>query len=316
MKELDFLEIIKNKINNSSYIGDDCAFLSDLDIFVTQDTIVQDIHFSLDTITPYLLGRKAVSVNFSDLSAALADPKYITISISVPKLTKNSFIEELYRGINDICNEFNADIIGGDITGSDKVVISVCAIGKKVSQYITSRSYAKKGDFIVATGSFGASAAGLHSLQNFLYADDILINAHLNPIARVKEAKMAAEIINSNIAAMDCSDGLIDSLYKIALSSKHSLSIDMNKVPVKNEVKEYCFRNNLDYKKLVKWGGEDYELILCVSEEIYNKLDKNLFTLIGKVQNKDTNPSVIIINGNNQEKITKSIFETNSFNHF
>lgn len=316
MKELNFIEIIKQKLDDSSYLGDDCAFLDDLDIFVTQDSLVENVHFSLNTITPYLLGRKSVSVNLSDLSAALALPKYITVSLSLPKNTKNSFVDELYKGINDVCREYNVKVIGGDITGSKEVVISICAIGKKISNYITSRSFAKQNDCIVVTGSFGASAAGFHSLANFLFAENTLLNAHLNPTPRLKEAEIIRNIISKNIAMMDCSDGLIDALYKTAQNSKHSLCIDINKVPVLNEVKSYCKRNSLDYKKFAMWGAEDYELLFCIDEKSYDKLDKDNFTLIGKVLNKSVSPAVIVKDENKTENITKDIFEYNSFNHF
>lgn len=316
MKEITFIDIIKNKLNDSSYIGDDCAFLSELNLFVTQDTLVEDVHFSLYTTSSYLLGRKSVSVNLSDLAAALAIPKYITVSLSVPKNTSNIFIEEFYRGINDVCQEYNVKVIGGDITGSNKVVISICAIGKKQSNFITSRSYAKENDYIVVTGNFGASAAGFHSLSNFLYAEDSLIQAHLNPIPRIIESKILAYAIFQNIAMMDCSDGLVDALYKIALNSKHSMYIDINKVPILSEVKEYCKRNSLDYKHLAKWGAEDYELLFCIDEKTYSALNKDFFTCIGKVYEKNIQPCVIIKDGNKQELITKQVFETNSFNHF
>lgn len=316
MKELEFLDIIKNSLSCKSFIGDDCAFLDELDIFVTHDTLVEDVHFSLYTTSPYLLGRKAVNVNLSDLAAALAKPKYITVSLSMPKTTKNSFVSELYRGINDVCNEQGIKVIGGDITGSDKVIISVCAIGKKVCLYQSSRSNAKKGDVILVTGQFGSSSAGLHALSQFLYAGDSLLNAHLNPQARLKEASILASKIDSDITVMDCSDGLVDALYKVSLASKHSLRVDINRVPVSDSLKEYCLRNNLNYKDFVKWGGEDFELLICVSEKIYSLLDENLFKCIGYVENKDLNPSVIIDDLGNYEQITKSIFEKNSFNHF
>ena len=178
MKELNFLNIIKSTLDNSSFIGDDCAYLDDLDIFVTQDTLIEDIHFSLYTTTPYLLGRKSVSVNLSDLAASLSVPKYITVSLSMPKLTKDSFVSELYRGINDVCRENDIQVIGGDITGAENVAISICAIGKKQSKFLTSRSYAKKGDVILVTGEFGSSAAGLHALTQYLYADEYLLQKH------------------------------------------------------------------------------------------------------------------------------------------
>lgn len=316
MKELDFIKIIKNTLDDSSYIGDDCAYLKDLGIFVTHDTLVEDVHFSLYSTSPYVLGRKSVSVNLSDLAAALSKPAYITVSLSLPKRINSSFISELYRGINDVCNEFDVKVIGGDITGSDKVVISVCAIGKKKSKYLSSRSYAKKNDYVLVTGDFSASAAGLYSLQNFLYADKVLIDSHLNPQPRIKEANNLIDVINSNIAVMDTSDGLVDALYKIASESKHNISIDINKVPVKEKTIEFFKRNNLDYKNFVKWGGEDFELIVCVPPETYSKLDKGMFTLIGRVQNKDNNPCVIINDNLKTEKITETLFVNNSYDHF
>ena len=79
---------------------------------------------------------------------------------------------------------------------------------------------------------------------------------------------------------------------------------------------DFANRNNLDYKKFVKWGGEDFELVACVPEDTFLKLDKNLFKCIGKVLNKDNNPCVQIKYSDFTEKITQEKFLTNSFNHF
>ena len=316
MKELSFIETIKNTLACSSYLGDDCAYLEDLDVFVTHDTLVEDVHFSMYTTSAYLLGRKAVNVNLSDLASSLAVPKYITVSLSLPKNIKDDFVQELYRGINDVCSENIVKVVGGDITSSDKIVISISAIGKKHSQFITSRSFAKKGDYIITTGNYGASSAGLFAFSNFLICDEKLKSAHLNPVARLKESEILSSVLDSNIALMDTSDGLVDALYKIALASKHSLEIDFDKVPVLDEVIEFSKRNDVDYKNFVKWGGEDFELIVCVSEEVYSKLDLNYFTCIGRVLNKDFSPSVVINYQNSTEKITKEVFEKNSYKHF
>ncbi len=316
MKELDFLEIIKNTLNDNSLLGDDCAYLEDLNIFVTQDTLAEDVHFSLDTTTPYLLGRKSVSVNLSDLAAALAKPLYISISVSLPSCINSNFISELYRGINDVCRENKVKVTGGDITGCSKLVISVCAIGKKKSKYLTSRSYAKKDDCVLITGSHGLSGAGLFALQNFLYAPKELVDAHLNPKARLEESKQLAKCLKRDSAVMDSSDGLADALFKIALASKRNIEIDINKIPKNNALIEFCKNNNKDYKDFIKWGAEDYELVVCTDEDTYQNLDSDKFICIGKVLNKDNNPCVIIKDNNQQEKITKEIFDKASFNHF
>ena len=101
-------------------------------------------------------------------------------------------------------------------------------------------------------------------------------------------------------------------LYKIALASKHSLEIEFAKVPVLDEVKNFVLRNNIDYKDFVLWGGEDFELVACVPEETYLKLDKNIFHCIGRVQNKDNMPCVKV----DSDRITKEVFKNKSYNHF
>lgn len=316
MRELDLITIIKNSLDDASFIGDDCAFLEDFDLYFTQDTLVEDVHFSLYTTTPYLLGRKSVSVNLSDLASAFAVPKYISVSISLPKTVKDIFVSELYRGINDVCREFGVKVIGGDITGSDKVMISISAIGKRTSLFNVSRKYAKKDDVIVVTGEFGSSGAALNAFCDFLVCDDELKQKHLNPTPRIKEGLKLAALSSCNLAATDCSDGLISALYNIAVSSKRSIKIDINKVPVNPKMIEYCKVNGLDYKQFVKWGGEDYELLICMPEALYNELNPEEFIKIGHVLNKDNTPVIMIKDGEKTETLTKKTFEEKSFNHF
>ena len=316
MRELDFLSIIQSKLSDSSFLGDDCAFLEDLGLYITQDTLVEDVHFSMYTTTPYLLGRKAIAVNLSDLAASLSVPKYVTISLSMPSKIKSDFVEEFYSGVNDIANEYNVKVIGGDLTSSEKIVVSVCAIGKKEHQFNISRKFAKNGDVVLVTGYHGLSSAGLYAMSDFLFCDEKLKNAHLNPIPRVNEAIELSSSITRDVAVMDSSDGLIDTLYKISLASKHSLEIDIEKVPVLSELKEFCNQNNLDYKNFIKWGGEDFELVICLPEAVYQNIDKSKFICIGKVLNKDSSPVLIIKDGTKSEKITQAVFEEMSYKHF
>ena len=268
------------------------------------------------TTSPYLLGRKSIAVNLSDLAAALSVPKYVTVSLSMPSKIKSDFVEEFYSGVNDIANEYGVKVIGGDLTSSDKITISVCAIGKKEHNFDISRKNAKNGDVVLVTGYHGLSSAGFYAFSDFLFCDETLKQAHLNPIPRVNEALELSVNISRNIAVMDSSDGLVDALYKISLASKHSIEIDINKVPVSDSLREFCSQNNLDYKNFVKWGGEDFELVVCVPEDIYQNINKDKFVCIGKILNKDSNPTLIIKDENKSEKITKAIFEENSYKHF
>ena len=97
MNEKELIKIIKSTLN-SAYIGDDCAYLKDLGIVVSQDSLVEDVHFKRDLITPYQLGYKSIMVNISDICASGAEPLYLTVSLSLPEDVDESFVAEFYKG--------------------------------------------------------------------------------------------------------------------------------------------------------------------------------------------------------------------------
>lgn len=256
MKEQTFINIIKNQTGDE-YIGDDCAYLKDLGIVVTQDSLVEDVHFKLTWCTPYQLGYKAVTVNISDVLASGAVPKYITIALSLPASIDENFVEEFYKGAKSALR--GAKIIGGDITGSDKVFISITAIGTTKGRKISSRKNAKIGDVVITKGEFGKSALGLKELKNGGKNLE-LIRAHLEPQLEERFAKEIATQIDCEYAMMDTSDGLADALFQIAQSSK--VSID-------SKIVEGIF------------GAEDYKLVATVPRKFLKRLTE--YEIIGEV---------------------------------
>ena len=256
MKEQTLINIIKNQTGDE-YIGDDCAYLKDLGIVVTQDSLVEDVHFKLTWCTPYQLGYKAVTVNISDVLASGAVPKYITIALSLPASIDENFVEEFYKGAKSALR--GAKIIGGDITGSDKVFISITAIGTTKGRKISSRKNAKIGDVVITKGEFGKSALGLKELKNGGKNLE-LIRAHLEPQLEEHFAKEIATQIDCEYAMMDTSDGLADALFQIAQSS--NVSID-------SKIVEGIF------------GAEDYKLVATVPRKFLKRLTE--YEIIGEV---------------------------------
>ena len=256
MKEQTLINIIKNQTGDE-YIGDDCAYLKDLGIVVTQDSLVEDVHFKLTWCTPYQLGYKAVTVNISDVLASGAEPKYITIALSLPASIDENFVEEFYKGAKSALR--GAKIIGGDITGSDKVFISITAIGTTKGRKISSRKNAKIGDVVITKGEFGKSALGLMELKNGGKKLE-LIRAHLEPQLEDNFAKEIATQIDCEYAMMDTSDGLADALFQIANSS--NVSID-------SKIVEGIF------------GAEDYKLVATVPRKFLKRLTE--YEIIGEV---------------------------------
>ena len=259
MKELDFINIIKQQIG-SSYIGDDCAYLKELGIVISQDSLVENIHFKRVWATPFQLGYKSIAVNISDILASGAKPAYVTVALSLPNNIDGKFVEEFYKGAKTALH--GAEIIGGDITGCERIFISVTAIGITAGRCISSRSSAKPGYKIITRGKYGLSSAGLNELILGGENKD-LIRAHLEPELDEEFSRDISKHITQNYAMMDTSDGLADALFKIAEAS--GVSIECNEIDG-------------------MFGAEDYHLVAAVPQEFDSGLD-GVYT-VGEVYEK------------------------------
>lgn len=300
MKEKEFITIIKNTLN-SPYIGDDCAYLKDLGIVVTQDSLVEDIHFSTKFISAFDLGFKAVMVNVSDVVASGAEPKYLTVSLSLPSNVKEDFVEEFYNGCKKACGN-DVQIVGGDITGSEKIYISICAIGKTLGRSISSRKNAKIGQKVIVSGIHGSSSAGLKLLLEGKNSPEKLIKSHINPVAQVEFGKNISTTVKEPYAMMDTSDGLMDGLSTIANESGVLLDIDFDKIPHEKDIEQ--FEN---WQDLVLFGGEDYQILATVPQNFQGGFE------IGVVKEG------LGVNLKLRDKIThysKQDVEEKVFNHF
>ena len=300
MKEKEFITIIKNTLN-SPYIGDDCAYLKDLGIVVTQDSLVEDIHFSTKFISAFDLGFKAVMVNVSDVAASGAEPKYLTVSLSLPSNVYEDFVEEFYNGCNKACGN-DVQIVGGDITGSEKIYISICAIGKTLGRNISSRKNAKIGQKVIVSGIHGSSSAGLKLLLEGKNSPEKFIKSHINPVAQVEFGKKISTTVKEPYAMMDTSDGLMDGLSTIANESGVLLDIDFDKIPYDKDIEQ--FEN---WQDLVLFGGEDYQILATVPQNFQGGFE------IGVVKEG------LGVNLKLRDKIThysKQDVEEKVFNHF
>ena len=304
MKEEQIINSIKSIIGEK-YIGDDCAYLKDLNLVISQDNLIEDVHFSLQYTTPYQLGYKSAMVNISDISASGGRGKYITVGLSLPKNISIDFVKEFYKGLKDACG--NIEIVGGDITGSDKIMISITIIGTTNGRKISSRSNAKKGQVVIVSGEHGSSAGGLRLLQNNKDEKD-LINAHLMPKAQVEFSEKISLNIKEDYAMMDSSDGLADALFKIAQSSGKTIIVDFDKVIFNKKLKEIFPK---EYKDLILYGGEDYQIIATVSENFAQKY--NLY-IIGTVEEKQEDVILKIKNFDKEDLIINNLDKC--FNHF
>lgn len=269
-------------------IGDDAAAwrTGATTELATVDSLVQGVHFTLDTTSWKALGWKAIAVNLSDIAAMGGDARYALVSLALPGDTEVAGVADLYRGMIELGNQFGVVIAGGDTSNAPIVVINVTIIGSlRDENKILTRSAARPGDRVAVTGYLGAAAAGLEILKQKLHlgpeAGDALKQAFLKPYPRIAEGKILAE--QGVKAAIDISDGLISDLNHICRASQVGARIDAGLVPVHPAVTANFGDKSLE---LALSGGEDYELLFTANAAVIDRVTAAAscpVTVIGEV---------------------------------
>jgi thiamine-monophosphate kinase len=224
-------------------VGHDAAVVGGL--VVTQDALVEGVHFLLGRITWRELGYRAAAVNVSDLAASGALPEALFVSLALPGETELDDVLAFYEGIADA----GVPVRGGDTTAAPVACISVTALGR--SERVPGRAGAQPGDALVVTGPLGGAGAAFRD------------GRYLRPPRRVDEGRELARVAH---AQMDVSDGLAADLGHIARRSDVRCVVELERVPLA----EGATVDDLGF-------GEDFELVASVP-------DPGRFTPIGRVE--------------------------------
>jgi len=296
MRERDLIQQIQDLTTQKAEglvqgIGDDCAVVVKDQVNVwllTMDTLIESIHFDCSWHPPYLLGRKAVSVNVSDIAAMGGEPVFVLLSLGLPADFDAAWVTELSRGINEACSQYGCLLIGGDtVCSPEKVSLTLTLIGESAQDQVVYRHGACPEDIIWVSGSLGHAAAGLdffrsgkvptiqavkpgQARQGLLgcYSAEIApcLQAHLDPEARTGLGRALAQT-GCIHAMMDLSDGLATDLAHLCQQSRVGARIEAEKLPGR---KGLAAAARLLHTKRSDWmltGGEDYELLFIASPQ-------------------------------------------------
>src|SRR5262245_51816134 len=100
-------------------VGDDAAVVeAGPQVVVTTDTLVEGVHFRRGWGPPQLLGRKALSVNLSDVAAMGGAARYATVSLCLPADLTVDFLDGLYEGLLQRAAETGVDVVGGNLSAT------------------------------------------------------------------------------------------------------------------------------------------------------------------------------------------------------
>jgi len=234
-------------------------------LVVTQDALVEGVHFRHEWTSWRDLGYKAAAVNLSDLAASGAEPEALLVTLAARGETRVEEVLELYAGL---C-EPGVPIVGGDTSGGAVTSVTVTALGRATR--VPGRAGARPGDYLVVTGPLGGSAAGYHCLR--VGSEHPLAEAHRRPPLRLAEGRRLAERAH---AMLDLSDGLALDAGRLAARSGCRLVIDLELVPLAEGLNEAAALVGRSIWELAAGFGEDYELLAAVPEP--------MFTVIGRCE--------------------------------
>jgi thiamine-monophosphate kinase len=315
-------------------IGDDAAVLVTVpgkSLVVTTDVLVDGVHFSDATTSPEDAGWRAAAANLSDLAAMGASPLGITVGLGLPGDISVSWVERLYQGMTECLQKYHTPIVGGDIVRSPVTTLAITAFGQVDPNQIIRRSAAVVGDAIVVTGVHGASHAGLELLLHPQLGQNLnneqktaLILAHQRPKPRLDVLPILQKILNSqskipnlkskiSVAGMDSSDGLADAVIQICRASGVGAILERTQIPLPKTFNHWLTPEQaLEY---ALYGGEDFELVLCLPEEPAYDMVQNLgqgAAIVGKI----TAGTTILLHDQQKKFPDQVLSLSQGFQHF
>ena len=247
-------------------IGDDAAVIksSNNKLVATVDMAVEDIHFNKKWSTPFQIGAKLTTANLADIFAMGAIPKYLLVAAGISELNNSETVTELAKGIRSVADKFEVTVIGGDLSKSEKMTLSITALGELSDQPIL-RSGARVGDLIYLSSLTGLSAAGLAILNRELDRPRYVVEAHLNPklVAPDKLIKVATSMC-------DVSDGLATDAAHLSYASNVNFNLSKDLISQAADFKDLAELAKELGEDVFDWiltGGEDHFFLATVGKE-------------------------------------------------
>ncbi|MGB5627055.1 MAG: thiamine-phosphate kinase, partial [Woeseiaceae bacterium] len=237
------------------------------------DTLVEGVHFPAGTSAADI-GYRVVAVNLSDVAAMGANPRWMTLALTLPQ-ADDRWVADFADGLFEAAKEFDVALVGGDMTRGDKVVATVHITADVEAGKALLRSQAKVGDAVFVTGTLGDAAAGLALLRRGEF-DAFLVGRFLRPNARIA---IGRQLVGRASSAIDISDGLVGDLTKLLAASGVGGELEVERLPMSDAIKARF--DEAQRTRLALTGGDDYELCFTAQPDAVKGIDD--VTAIGRI---------------------------------
>tara|TARA_B100001059_G_C17724391_1_gene522582 strand:- start:93 stop:1052 length:960 start_codon:yes stop_codon:yes gene_type:complete len=294
-------------------LNDDVFFDKSKKIVISVDTYVKGVHF-INFNKPNLVIKKIIRSSISDLICKGVKPKYYFLSGSGnDKSFSQLNLHKISKSLKQEQNKYSIFLCGGDTVYSNKLSFSITSIG--FSNKIIKRNNAKLNDDIYVTGNLGDSFVGLKVLKKQIKVNNKLKNyfvkKYYEPELQIKLVNWLISFANTSI---DISDGLIADLEKLINNQSLSYKLNLEKVPVSNNLKNLIIKKRLNKVSFIS-NGDDYQILFTAKpamSRIISNTAKSLgikISKIGKICSNHQKSKII------DEKGNKIAVKTKGYSH-
>jgi thiamine-monophosphate kinase len=220
------------------------------DLVFTHDVLACGVHYLPDD-PPSDIAWKLLAVNLSDLAAMGATPAGVLLGLGLSPGEDDRWRSDFTAGLGRALAVFGVALWGGDtVTGLDRAVLGLTAIGHVAPGQALGRKGARVGDDIWVSGTIGDAGRGLAVAKGDTAFDKTLRNRFRRPTPRLA---LGTALVGVASACIDVSDGLLIDADRVGRASGVRLAIDLAAVPHGGPV------------LAAVTAGDDYELLFTAA---------------------------------------------------
>lgn len=218
----------------------------------THDILAAGVHYLPDD-PPADVAWKLLAVNLSDLAAMAATPAGVLLGLGLSAAEDENWRAAFVAGLGKALETFGVALWGGDtVSGLDRAVLGLTAIGWVEPGRALGRMGAQPGDGLWVSGCIGDAGLGLAIAQEKAPFDKGLLARFRRPQPRLA---LGAALGGVASAGMDVSDGLLIDAARLAEASGVGLAISLDAVPLSRPAA------GLEEVLARVTAGDDYELL-------------------------------------------------------
>jgi thiamine-monophosphate kinase len=255
-------KIIQELGARGSGLGDDCGLIQTSEgvLALSTDVSVEGVHFRLDWIGFADVGWRATAAALSDLAAEGADALGVLCAVTMPAHAPELQLIEVMSGAGAAAASVGAPVLGGDLSSGPGWSVAVTVIGRAPRP--VTRGGSQPGDRLWVTGTLGGSRAALEAWRRGETPQPESRKRFARPEPRIAAGRWLAE--HGARAMIDLSDGLAGDADHLAAASGVGIDVELDALPVDEEVKAEARRHGVSPGQFAAEGGEDFELLAAL----------------------------------------------------